>query len=157
MCLQQRLAERAHTCWMTSAHAQQDLTAITTRKQRFCLYACSLHADTRVHAHHMPHPELYFGHSHSQISSHLPFHSSGLYVSLRLLPPAAPSAPPGDNRLLGCQAAEPSEMGRMTTYVPLGDRPGTEGEMGKQNGGTEKRRRRQESAEVKGVIVCDVI
>ncbi len=74
-----------------------------------------------------------------------------MYVSLFLLPPAAPT---GDNRLLGCQAAESSEMEGMTTCVPLGDRPGTEGEIGEQNGGTEKKRRRQESAGVRGVIVC---
>lgn len=44
-----------------------------------------------THAYHMPDPELYFGHSH--ISSHLPFHSSGIYVSLLLPPPAAPWTP----------------------------------------------------------------
>lgn len=104
-------------------------------------------------AHHMLRPELYFGHSQRQSSYNLPFHSPGLYESLFLLPPAAP---PGDNRLLGCQAAKSSEMEGMTTYVPLGDRPGTEGEMGKQNGGTVEKRWRQESTEVKEVIVCDL-
>lgn len=108
----------AHTYWITSAHTQQHLTSRPTRKQHFCLYACSLHEDARLHAHHMPHLELYSGHSHSQISSHLPFHSSGLYVSLLSL--LQHPCPPGDNMLPGCQATEPSEMGGMTTYVPSG-------------------------------------
>lgn len=139
-----------------SAHTHQDLTAIPTCKQHFCLYACSLHADTRVHAHRMPHLELYFGHSHSRISSHLPFHSSGLYVSLLLL--LQHPLPRGDSRLLGCQAAEPSEMGGMTTYIPPGVRPGTGGEIGRQNGGTEKKVKetRERRSERSYSLSCDL-
>lgn len=41
-------------------------------------------------------------------------------ICISALALAAPLGPMGDNRLLGCQAAEPSEMGGMTTYVPSG-------------------------------------
>lgn len=113
---------------MTSAHTQQALTAISTQVTR------SLSDSIPAF--------------HRRISSHPPVHSSGLYVSL-LLAPAAPSGPPGDNRLLGCHAAEPSWDGRGDNVCPSGDRPGTEGEIGKQSGGIEKRKR-QARAEVMG-------
>lgn len=131
-----------HTYGATSAHTQDDLTAMLTCKQYLFLDACSLHAD--VHAHHIPHLGLYFGHSPSQIYSHLPFHSLGLYVSLLLLL-QHPQAPGGQQAagLSGCRALRD---GRDDNVCPFGDRPGTEGEIGKQNGGTEKKRKRQESA-----------
>ena len=44
----------------------------------------------------------------------------------------------GDNRLLGCQAAEPLWDGRDDNMCsPRGDRPGTDGAIGKQRGGLE--------------------
>lgn len=53
---------------------------------------------------HFSHVEPYFG--HSQGSFCLPFHSSGLYVSLPFPPPTAPWTPRGQQaaRLSGCRA-----------------------------------------------------
>lgn len=119
--LRQRLPEQAQTYWITPAHTQH-LTAIQTCKQHFWVHAYTSHPDTRAHGHHVPHAshELYFGHSH--ISRFTP--KAHMYLSS--CPLLQHPGPQGDNRLLGCQAAEPSGMGRMTTYVPLGDQPGAE-------------------------------
>ncbi len=78
-----------------------------------------------------------------------------MYLSSR---PCSTLGPPGDNRLLGCQAAEPSEMGGMTTLCPLGDQPGTGGEIGKQNGGTERKEKetRERRSERSYSLWCDL-
>lgn len=58
---------------------------------------------SHVHGRGMPHTEPYFGHSQSSFC--LPFHSSGLYVSLLFPPPTAPWTPRGQQaaRLSGCR------------------------------------------------------
>lgn len=92
----------------------------------------------RVHEQHMLDHKLYFGYSQYLFPSPISF-LPHMYLS-SCAPLQAPE-PPGDNRLLGCQAAEPSEMGRMTTYVPLGNKPGTERSIGKKREGMEKKRK----------------
>lgn len=79
-----------------------------------------IHTDTRVEAHHLLSLEIYFGHSSIQILSHLLYHSPSLYVSLFSLL-QHPQPPLGDNRLLGCQAAEPLRDGRDDNDCPLRD------------------------------------
>ena len=54
------------------------------------VYMHAISIQIEEHSHHMPHLGLYFGHSYRQISSPLPFHSSGPYVSLLLQHPRAP-------------------------------------------------------------------
>lgn len=68
----------------------------------------------------------------------------------------APTATRGQQAagLSGCRALRD---GRDDNVCPLGDWQGTEGVTGKQNEGMAKRRKRQESAEVKGFKLYNVI
>lgn len=120
--LRQQLTEQAQTYWITPAHTHQHLTAIPTCKQHFSdtgihftpWYTCAWtsHASCLTWTLFWPQAHFCFTPKAHMYLSSCPF----------LQHPG----PPGDNRLLCCQAAEPCGMGRMTTYVPLRDQPGTE-------------------------------
>lgn len=73
-----------------------------------------------------------------------------------LTPTAAPTAPGGQQAagLSGCRALRD---GRDDNECPLGDCQDTEGKIGEQNYGMEKKRKRQGSVEVRRAKVYDVI